>query len=373
MTNIATSRYQNQDDPALKLAWDLFQDLDNSSTAQKGIYIQRRYIIISLGWLVSFFAISTALPFVKDILPSDWARVALFILSTIVSGFMTFGSTYNRGLWWIVFRVAAETLRREIYLYRMNAGKYGKQGLSVEEKQEKLINAVDRARKQIEKLDDRPPYVDQNKNVSATTTMAAIKVKTDHNDDDGFSSMNPVQYINWRVTPQREWYSRKTSTDYRNMKNSRRLILGIGILGSALAVITVPGIEHYAVLTSAAVVVVSTITQLNMFGQTYTNYEDTAQNIKSLARRWETKNMKFQSNPAEISKFVTGIENTFQNERVTWMKQATQSQSLAEQTLVKNINEWTHSNVVVTRDSEDYDPDELPNTDLDEDDTTPTH
>ena len=109
-------------DPALIAAWRRLLDFDNKSTSEKMDYQRIRMWVLWLSFLSSALAVVSAFP-VGDLLHFLF-RVALVMLPVASVALMNFAREYATSTDWIEYRVTAELIRTQIYLYRMEAGEY---------------------------------------------------------------------------------------------------------------------------------------------------------------------------------------------------------------------------------------------------------
>ena len=272
--------------------------------------------------------------------------LSLIALPIIIAGMMTFASHFSPSLGWIVYRVGAETIRREIYLYRMKATEYSdEKEPDIAKKQRKLLENIEKVNaKQTTSIRLCPSCKPMNRIIG--NLRERIKARfTDTPSDNGFSPLEGEQYLEWRIIPQRNWYIERINKDYRNLRWSRTYMIVIAGLGSLLAAIG-GGFEHYVVVTTAAGLAASTYVQLRMYGQTYIGYHITAKKLDTEVARWMTLSPEQQKEGEWVAKMVQAMEDIFQDERMMWMQVATQAQTSGEQALIKiSANGQTRASV----------------------------
>lgn len=342
----APREYRSANDPALLYAWQLYISYDAASNRQKFWHSTLRSWIIIAGLLTSTLAIGSALPYLGIVFTelTSFVRLLLIALPIAIAGMMTFASQFTPSLAWILYRVAAETIRREIYLYRMKSGEYSdEKEPDILKKQEKFIANVEKANNQVDELNTVIPFL-QRLELDGEQIREYIKTKklTDTPKDDGFSPLTGVQYVEWRIIPQRNWYIHRINDDYKKLRLSRMYMIAIAGFGSLLAAIG-GGFEHYVVITTAAGLAASTYVQLRMFGQTYIGYHLTAKKLDMHIARWMMYTEEEKNAAVQVDYLVHAMEDIFQDERMTWMQVSIQAQTSGEQALIKNIGDWTTS------------------------------
>ena len=119
-------------------------------------------------------------------------------------------------------------------------------------------------------------------------------------------------------------------------------MLVIAAIGSVAAGISAE-LAWVVVVTTAVVGAFTTWMELRMQGRTYGNYHVTAEKMDRKLSEWRIAPPDKQANPDFVAQMVYDCEMIFRDEEITWMRQALQSQMAAEQTLVKNLNEWTNN------------------------------
>ncbi|MEP7287785.1 MAG: DUF4231 domain-containing protein [Chloroflexota bacterium] len=322
-------------DEALLAAWRRFLDYDATAKREKRIHTGLRIDIILYG-LISAILL-TVIAFESKIpLPSGFYegfRILLIVLPIAVAAMMTFAAQFAPSLAWVAYRVSAEIIRREIYLYRTKADAYA--ALTPEAAQDMLLKNIQKADEQIDTVVAPAPYLHQIiPNVAEEIVKSRI---TDNAEwDKGFEKLDPVNYIEWRVKPQRNWYIKKTGEDYAAQRLGRICVLIFAGLSAFFAAIR---LEPLIIFTSAASVSIGLYTQLKMHGRIYGLYHTTAKQLDLALNSWAILTPSEQKDGDKINHFVTLVEETFQNEREKWKDQAAESQMAVEQALLKETKQ----------------------------------
>ncbi len=132
----------------------------------------------------------------------------------------------------------------------------------------------------------------------------------------------------------------KIDADYQHLRRFRTQILVIGGIGSLVAAFS-NGWEQYVAITTAGVAALTTYTQLKMYGQVYPMYHATVGKLDAVVADWRGLPRTQRDDPARRDEFVTKIENIFNDERLKWMEQATQAMINGDQSLMRNVSDWT--------------------------------
>ena len=386
-----------QPDPVLAYAWELYETYSNGSQTQKDSNSGLRQWVIWLIFLTSVLAVAKTLPGVpwlagwllNGLVAYPWfpfsadritaisgglLTVVLLFLSISTSAALAFAAQFTPLKAWIMYRVGADRIRSQIYMYRMGAGDYQEFAGDAEKCRQTFLERIESINRDIYELETAPPFLqlidDQDGTYRHSTpriwwnrlvkvvrwranTSGKGKIETINPDqnkdfaegkvdklpgryfpehDNGFNELSVEDYINYRVMSQRNWYVAKVYEDYEKIKDWRKVTLTIGGISAVLAAIS---LEPYIVITTAAAVAINTHLQLNLIGNTYGNYHITASRIDAEIVRWRNLSETKQHSQEVIAAFVTDIEGILEDERRVWMQQASQAQQESEQTLIK--------------------------------------
>lgn len=402
--------YRYEGDPVLTYAWELYETYSGGSGAQKRENTSVRRVIIMLIFLTSTLAVFGMLPgvdfasgflfgalawlgtvlrigffvsFAEWLAGLSWSTtlsVMLIVLSVATTAMLSYANQFTPMKAWIMYRVGADRIRSEIYLYRLKAGRYKDLDPESEDIRTVFLRQIEAINRQIYELETAPPFLqmmEQNKRpepepsgprrlyTSATAPFRWVlvrpwqwlgklfekrqpdkprKVLADTGEevprrmsgryypehDHGFNKLTGQDYINYRAIPQRDWYVEKVYEDYEKIKDWRRVLLTVGGASAVLAVLQK---EPFIVVTTAATVAINTHLQLNLIGSTYGNYHLTASRLDSELIRW--RNSANPESREEVARLVETIESVLEDERSVWMQQASQAQKETEQTLIK--------------------------------------
>lgn len=339
----AEENYRTTADPALQYAWRLYLAYSDASKRQKTLYTRVRQWIILLGLTSSVVAVVIALPLIAGVpLIKDLFRMVLVVLPIAVAVLMGFANQFTPNTLWIVYRYTAQSILREIYLYRMQAGPYAAAGQgSAISQQQTLSQRVRDARATTDKLEAIEPFLQKHSGPDEVIKRVQERYKRKQYDK-GFGPMTGQHYIEERVSPQYDWYINKLDHDYKQSRRNRILMLVIAGLGSVFAALSAD-LAWLVVITTATVAALGTWMQLEMQGLTYGNYHLAASQLNDRLLEWQMLTQQQQALPANAAQLVADVEEIFRVEETAWMQQALQSQDIAEKSLVKNVSEWTNA------------------------------
>jgi hypothetical protein len=267
-------------DPALRAAWQRFLEFDGQSIRQKKTNRRIRAPIILLTLLATVLAViisyKEANDFINNI--SEALRVAIIIVPLVAAGLMAYAYQFFPSLSWITFRVAAELVRQQIYLYRMEAGEYYQKDIQTQQKL--LLGKIGEASDLVGDMGATVPYLQAEKENLAEQ----VKSHTDDKGDDGFSPMPIDNYITQRVDKQCEWYVARALDNFRKLRVWRILVIIFTGMSSALAAL---GGEPLVAITTAVGVALTMYIQLQMYGGTYAIYQSTANRVRTELSKWD--------------------------------------------------------------------------------------
>ncbi len=327
----APDTMRTPDDHALQAAWRRFIDYDKASDNQKQSATNIRRWIMVLGLAATCLAVAMTYKDSNPIIgfleePLHWTLV---IVPILMAGLMTYAMQFAPSISWLSYRIGAELIRREIYLYRMRAGDY--QGKGDEDAQQTLLDKLLVANKEVNKMGVPAPYMQTVENIAEI-----VQSKTNDPKDNGFSPMSPDDYIAERVVPQRDWYVKRSRSDYQKLKQWRILMLAVAGAGTALAAFR---LEPFVAVSTAVGTTIATYMALKMYGQSYPIYHPTAETLQIEMDKWSILLPEQRSDPAQSAALVKRIEDVFQSERDQWAQRAIQTQTNIDQSLMKSIGD----------------------------------
>jgi len=322
------STARTQADTALQAAWMRFLDFDRASIRQKNQQYRIRIPIIVLMFLASVLAVASTYRDKVELIGDlhGVLRAALILIPLAAAGLLAYAYQFSPSLSWITYRLGAEEIRQQIYLYRMQAGPYASKDL--EGQQRLLLDQVQEASNHVQEIGAPVPYL------RLTFTTEPVKAPTDREEDDGYSLLSGDDYVRLRVIPQTEWYLRSLSDNYTKLRRWRIAILVVAGASSALAAL---GGEPWVAVTTALGMAFAQYIDLKMYGHTYANYHHTAGRLIDEVSEWQILPPAKRVDPNVLGPFVDRVERIFEDERNNWMRQAVQAQTANEQAIMKQL------------------------------------
>ena len=258
-------------------------------------------------------------------------RIALVALPLASAGLLAFASRFEAGNAWVTYRIAAETIKRAVYTLRVRR--------SLEEIQIKhliaLHETVSTAQLIIQDSGVITPFNSAPRNLNGELITPNYLDVPEH--DDGYGPLTLVQYLDWRLTPQANWYRNRIRQQYPAARQFRALILFVGAVGALLAAV---GLGEFVAVSVAAVTALTAFLSLQQYEQNYGIYSHTIAKLEDT-----TVKHGIQASPQEDVKaqmaFVKSIEEIMADERAYWRIAVLQGQNTTEETLNKLVS--THS------------------------------
>lgn len=341
-------------DQALVAAWQRFLDYDYASLIQKQIHQRIRMAIIilaiftSVGAIISVYAINWA---VLDGLISGVLRLALVLMPIASVALTNYAAQFATSTGWIEYRVSAELIRTQIYLYRLKVKPY--QGKDQENQLELLrqVGAVDNW------MSRQNMPMPQMRVLKDADVIAQIQAKAEGKGDTGFVPLEVEQYVEWRVRDQLAWYTGRIDKDYRTMRNNRVIALIVAAVGSGLAAIG-GGIEGLVGVTTALGVGLTLISDVRLYGRTYRIYYEAAYDLKNLLNQWNLLSKEQRREKKDA--FVLDFETVFDHERTRWREETIRTQISSEQAIYSQVQQVAGSQAQNTLVANKFIPSDVP-------------
>jgi hypothetical protein len=319
-------------------AWRRFNAFDEASKLLKTRYKRVRWYIIIVSFATTLAAVIDA-RFSPD--NDDLAllmRGLLVILPLFSAAVLTYAARFEAGNGWVGFRVAAETIKFNIYELRLK--RYLDQ-VTMEDL-EKLAKVIEKTDEQIESMGVVAPIEinlidEENENKDARQLTKPNAYALDYTDDDGYTPLSIDDYLRLRVLPQAEWYNKKAVADFKRARFWRGIILAVGVFGPALAAF---GQGYLVAVTVAGVNGLVAFIGLQQYEQNYGVYSKTARQLENLVNQLEPKIDLLTS--AELLEWIRKIETVFASEREMWQLTVLRGQSATEEVLTQLVNSRTN-------------------------------
>lgn len=291
-------------------AWESFARHDTQAIRHQRTFGRLQLLILGLGLVAVTAAlmhdwvegVTERAPQLGAVLPP--LRGLIIALPIGLSLLMAVTSRFKQGSKWISMRAAAESIKREIFLFRSHAGPYRRRGHEAFARRLAAVGARTMASPANEA--SLPPY------------RGPIPPHGHHagGRDDGLCELDANRYISFRLGDQLMYYTNKSARLERQLRHLSWLIYLIGAVGTLLAAI---GAELWVALTSATAGAIMTYleyqqTEFNLvkYNQTRAKLEDT--------RTWWQSLSPAEHNEANFRALVERTEQVLDSEFGGWLQ-----------------------------------------------------
>ena len=309
---------QSGGESVLRQAWRRFGAIDAAAIQQqKDFLISQRWILV-LGVVAVYLAIMHTLltdyP-VKDFPVAGRLRELLgLVLIGVPIGTSALIAATNRfkpGKRWVLLRSAAESIKREIYRYRLRA-----QGYDADDTREKkLATAVEDITRRLVRTE-----------ASTTALPAYTGPIPPHNStsarDDGMGFLGADQYVRMRLEDQLAFYRRKTVAQELELRNMQRWVLLAGATGTFMAALGDPWVIWIALSTSLAGACM-TYLSYRQVETTLVSHNQTATDLDNILSWWTSLEPEEQALRENVEALAKHTEEVLSNELAGWTQRMT--------------------------------------------------
>jgi hypothetical protein len=306
-------RRRLQRDQSLESAWLLQGGLNEGAKRSQAEFRRMQAAIVGLGIAATLLAVIEGTLAAHHVLDHHWIRdrvlrYLLILLPIAMTAAVAASARFRSGNKWVVLRGAAEAVKREIYCYRARVGPYGRAAQTPREV--RLAERVGTIGSSVMKTDVNLSAVDAyTKPLPPQDSVAQ--------GDDGFSLLNPDQYIQWRVRDQADWYKAKTVKLNKRLRRLRWAGIGFGGLGTFLAAV---GLELWIALTTAVVAAVTTYLEYMQIESTLLHYNQASADLETIRRWWTALPETERRQPSNVSRLVEQSERVMHSESAGWVQ-----------------------------------------------------
>lgn len=316
--------------PTLEDAWKRFGEYDkNASLAQKRFTSRRRWLTI-MGVAVTTMAVlhSTLMAIVRQVKCNPfpgiswdftqletWRIIDLFevgiILIPIITTVLYAGDVKsNMGLAWIIFRSTAETLKKEIYLYRMQVKEYAPSQFSSGDSRDMQLA------KRIKVLGQR--VMETQVNQTGVEPYQGPLPPYAPDGDDGFSDMVADNYLAWRLEDQFNYYRKKAFKLSRQLSTFQWSVYAMGGFGIFMASIQQ---EIWVAVTSSMAAAFTSFLEFNRVESTLISCNQAASDLYNIRTWWRALPPEAKADQKTIELLVDNVENVIQAENAGWVQE----------------------------------------------------
>jgi hypothetical protein len=318
-------------DEVLMQAWETFSDYDYNAGRQQNKFNKLQKAILIVGIVGTTLVIvqqvaaprnadtqnlKTAAELWKENYISWWLLYYILILIPIIlTVLITAANRFKQGSKWLLLRAAAESIKREIYRYRVRAMYYS--NTPEQQLAQRVEDITRRAMRTEVNSSALKPY---NKEKGFPPNMYASQ-----GGDDGLSILTPDRYIQLRLVDQLNYFHRSSVKLERQL---RLLYLGTFIIGGIGTFLAAIGQQVWIALTTSIAGAFGTYLGYRQTESTLTKYNQAATDLSNVKAWWNALSAEEQSNQQNIDSLVEHTEKVLQSELDGWIQQM--QNSLAE-------------------------------------------
>jgi hypothetical protein len=236
-------------------------------------------------------------------------RICIIVTPISISVLSAIDTKFNLGLSWIVLRSSAETLKKEIYLYRTQVPPYDPESALTESRDVKLAQRIKAIGQRVMETQVNQSGLDIYK--GPLPPYAA-------DGDDGFSDMDWRDYMSWRLEDQFNYYRKKTVKLHKQQTRLQWLITLSGAAGTILAAFK--GEVWVAVSSAVSAALISTL-EFQRIETTLVAANQASNDLYGLRTWWRALSPEEQQKPQNLSTLVTLTENVIQSENAGWVQE----------------------------------------------------
>jgi len=292
-------------DSVLRLAWQRFGALDAAAKSQQTDFGKLQAWVLVLGVVLVGLSVLHTVGTAHQV-DMSWLRYVLIVMPILVSVLIAIGNRFSPGKRWVLARAAAESLKREIYRYRVRPRRAVADGLREKRLQQAMEDITRRlARTEVNGM-GMPPYQGP-----VPPLYAAAE------GDDGMGLLDVDRYVRLRLTDQLTYYAGKTAKLDRQARSWQVAAIVVGALGTLLAALgtaTLPWVALTSALASAAMAFLG----YKQFETTLTSYNQTATDLQNLHAWWTALLPDEQAMAENVDKLVDTTEKVLGDEQDGW-------------------------------------------------------
>ena len=300
----------------LKEVWQQFATYDSNATRAQRLFYVSRLFILGLGVFATFAAMLYSAPQTEFLFKKPWMKEILryMVIATpiLMSAFQAMSMRFKEGNKYVLFRGAAESLKREIFRYRMKVDLYSPQHTTEENSRDiKLVRKMRLVGTQLMDTDAAQEHLwEYTGELPPPKSVAA--------EDDGLSDLTAEQYVQWRLIDQQEYYQRNMRYWTRLARTLQISVHGLSAFGSIVAI---AGGEMWVVLTTSLVTAVVGFQEYRRLNMMISIYNQAAMDLGSIRMWWFALPDKEKKDAENIEKLVNKTEMVLRIEHADWMQE----------------------------------------------------
>lgn len=298
--------------------------------------------------------------------------LGIIILSLPIIGLnvLNYTELYAGPTTWIQYRVAAEKIRSNIYLYRTKTEKAciedsttqnppesttpkPIQSYSYTKESERDIKLASILSQVTDEIPQKVPYTRNNgqpenvdDEIGEEDAKKLIKPALEYSaeGDDGLGDLVDDEkfkiYIKTRVHKQIDWYRDRVEKDYLRSKRYTQYAMIITTLGSVLGIalsVIDPRLVGLVAIANAISVALTSWTNVTMIGKTYNIYNTTWQRLDNTLTEWRAVENRLTDKIEGRRIFIAEVECILMTELSEWSKTAMEIQVSNDRSMRNNL------------------------------------
>lgn len=324
---------QSGGESVLRQAWRRFAAIDSAAVRQQTDFMDAQWRILALGVLAVFLAIvhlllkdagvqgapgtpgTAGVPGSADLGAAGLLYKALgYILIALPIGTSVLIAATNRfkpGKRWVLLRSAAESIKREIYRYRLRSDAYGSDAT----REKNLSKAIEDITRRLARTEANTTALPVYSGPIPPPNAASAR-------DDGLSFLGTDQYVRMRLEDQLAFYRRKTVTLEAQLQRLQYAVLGAGAAGTLLAALGDSWVI-WITLTTALGAAFMSFLSYRQVETTLVGYNQTATDLDNLLSWWTSLQPEEQSLRDNVEALASHTEQVLSDELAGWTQRMT--------------------------------------------------
>jgi hypothetical protein len=242
---------------------------------------------------------------------SSYSRYLVIVVPIAVSILQAAVAEFKGGINYILLRGSAEALKREIYRYRTRVGIYSPAKTKSEPREAKLARKVKTIGGQLMKTE-------ANQGSLRPYTGGLPPYYEGQEGDDGFSDLEPEEYLSWRLEDQLRWYRGRSERFHRQLRTIVWATLALGGLGTFLAAL---GHEVWVAVTVSLASALTGLLTLRQTRTTLIAYNQAATDLEGIRIWWHALPDQEKAKKGNVEKLVESAEEVLQTELAGWVQE----------------------------------------------------
>jgi hypothetical protein len=299
--------------PTLEQAWGRFYLYNKNAMRQQFYFRMEQGWILFLGVLVTALALTKTHLLERKLIESDFfidllLKYFILLLPITIAVLTASANRAKEGNKWILLRAGAETIKREIFRYRMF-----KKVLPVKPGE---LTWEEKLAEKLKKISEKLIKTEVN-----TMALRRLKEKELEKLDDEYKNrldlLDPGDYIKERVDNQIDFFRNRTKKFEKKLKLLNRLIYIIGGFGTLLAAME---LQLWVAMTTTLAGTITTYLQYRQVESTLMIYNQAETNLSNIKLWWTALPDEKKSSVDILKALVENTETALQDELSGWVQ-----------------------------------------------------